>query len=142
MSTKARQDGGSAQDPPGWLMAPWTFSIKLPYDTQFIFRSLMFATRDDGSLKLLTQGPAPRHHAPVYGQAPYLPVNPSTSGGACSGLNPNVGPYCLSAMTSRGLPIWKSTLQHLAGASSSSSSGETPDRDSTKDYPMIGGNAC
>jgi hypothetical protein len=29
----------------GWLMASWTFSVKFPYDTQFIFGSVMFATR-------------------------------------------------------------------------------------------------
>jgi hypothetical protein len=47
-------------------MAPWTFSIKFPYDTQFIFRSLMFTAREDRSLELLTQGPAPKHPASVY----------------------------------------------------------------------------
>jgi hypothetical protein len=29
------------------LMAPWTFSIKFPYDTQFTFGSLMFTARED-----------------------------------------------------------------------------------------------
>jgi hypothetical protein len=45
-------------------------------------------------------------------------------------------------MTSRGLPIWKTILQPLVGASSSSSLGETTDRDSAKDYPEIRGSAC
>jgi hypothetical protein len=81
-------------------MAPWTFNIKFPYDTQFIFGSLMFAVGDDGNLELLTQGPAPRHFTLVYGISPYYPTNPSTSGGACSGLNPHAGLYYLSAMTS------------------------------------------
>jgi hypothetical protein len=134
--------GGSAQDPSGWLMAPWTFSIKFPYNTQFIFRSLMFAAGDDGSLELLTRGPASRHPMPVYGQALYLLTNPSTSGGAYSGLNPYTGPYYLSAMTSQGCQIGKTILQPSAGASSSSSSGETPVWDSAEDYPEIGGSAC
>jgi hypothetical protein len=36
-------------------MAYWTFNIKFPYDTQFIFRSLMFATGEDKNLELLTR---------------------------------------------------------------------------------------
>jgi hypothetical protein len=81
-------------------MAHWTFSIKLPYDTQFIFESMLFTVGDDGSLELLTRGPALRHPTLVYGPAPYLLVNPSTSVGACSGLNPYAEPYYLSTMTS------------------------------------------
>jgi hypothetical protein len=133
---------GSPQDPPGWLMAPWTFSIKFLYDTQFIFGSLMFTARDDGNLELLTQGPVPRHHAPVYGQAPYLLADPSTSNEGRSGLNPHVGPYYLSAMMSQEYPIRKTILQLSAGASSSSSSRATLDWDSTEDYPKIGDSAC
>jgi hypothetical protein len=53
-------------------MAPWTFNIKLPYDTEFTFGSLMFTAREDGNLELLTRGPAPKHLASVYGQVPYL----------------------------------------------------------------------
>jgi hypothetical protein len=137
-----RQERESAPDPSGWLMAPWTFNIKFLYNTQFIFGSLMFAVGEDGSLELLTQSTAPKHPASVYGQAPYLPSNPSTLGGTCSGLNPYAGSYYRSARTSRGLSIWKSILQPSAGVSSSSSSGETPDRDSAEDYPEIGGSAC
>jgi hypothetical protein len=62
-------------------MAPWTFSIKLPRGTQFIFESLMFAADEDENLRLLTQGAAPKHPAPVYGKAPYYLTDPSTSGG-------------------------------------------------------------
>jgi hypothetical protein len=40
----------------------------------------MFAAGDDGILEFITRGPAPRHLAPVYGQAPYLSANPSTFG--------------------------------------------------------------
>jgi hypothetical protein len=56
-----RQVGWSTQDPSGWLMAPWTFSVKFPYDTQFIFGLLMFATGEDGNLELLTRVLVPRH---------------------------------------------------------------------------------
>jgi hypothetical protein len=41
---------------------------------------------------VLTQGPTSKHLALVYGQAPYLSTSSSTSGRACSGLNPYVGP--------------------------------------------------
>jgi hypothetical protein len=80
-------------------MTPWMFSIKFPYDTQFIFRSLMFAIREDGNLKLLTWSLAPKYRAPIYGQAPYLPVSISTLGEACSGLNTYAGPYHRAAKT-------------------------------------------
>jgi hypothetical protein len=141
-STEVRQEWTSAQDPPGWLMTPWTFSIKFPYDTLFIFGSLMFAAGDDGSHELLTRGPAPRHLTPVYGQATYLSANPSTSGGVCSGLNSYAKPYYLFAMTSQGRPIGKTILQSSIGALSSSSSGAIHDRDPIKYYPRIGGSTC
>jgi hypothetical protein len=97
---------------------------------------------EDENLESLTWGPAPKHPASVYGKASYYPADPSTSGGAYSGLNPYVVSYYLSAMTSLGCPIGKTILQPLAGASSSSSSGARPDRDSLEDYPEIGDNAC
>jgi hypothetical protein len=81
-------------------MDPWTFNIKFPYDTQLIFGPLMFAIGDDGNLELLTQGPTPSHLALVYGISPYYPVDLSTSGRICSGLNPHAGSYYLSSMTS------------------------------------------
>jgi hypothetical protein len=43
MSTEARQEGESAQDPFGKTMTPWIFDIKFPLGTQFTFRSLTFA---------------------------------------------------------------------------------------------------
>jgi hypothetical protein len=95
---------------PGESIAPWTFNIKLSFITQFIFRSLMFAIEEDENLELLTQGLAPRHPVSVYGTTPYYPADPSTSGGAGSGLNSHAGPYYLSAMTSQGLPIGKNHL--------------------------------
>jgi hypothetical protein len=127
---------------PGESMAHWTFSIKFAYDTQFIFRCLMFVIGENGNLELLSRGPALRHPAPMYGTTPYYPTNPCMLGGAYSGLNPHVGPYYLSAMTSQGRPIGKTILQSAAGASSSSSSGATPDWDSIEDYPEIVGSVC
>jgi hypothetical protein len=127
MLTKARQVGASAQDPTGWLMAPWTFNVKFPYGTQFTFGSLMFSTREDGNLELLTRGTAPRHLVPVYGKAPYYSADLSTSGNACSGLNPYAGLYYFSTTTLQGLPIGIPIFQPSAGTSSSSSLGTSPD---------------
>jgi hypothetical protein len=98
-STEVHQEEKSAQDPSGKIMAPWTFSIKFPYDTQFTFGSLMFATGEDRNLDLITRGLAPKHLAPVYVHAPYLPICSSTSNGACLGLNLYEGPYHCSAKT-------------------------------------------
>jgi hypothetical protein len=44
-------------------MARWTFDIKFPRGTQFIFESLTFAVREDGDLKMLPPGPASEHPA-------------------------------------------------------------------------------
>jgi hypothetical protein len=137
-----RQDGESAQDPSGKIMAPWTFSVKFPYGTQFTFGSLMFVAGEDGNLELLTQGPPPKHHASVYGQAPYLLASTSTSGGACSGLNSYAGPYHLIAKTTQGLPIGAHILQPLGGTSGSSSSGASRGHDTTDDYLEIRGSTC
>jgi hypothetical protein len=123
-------------------MAPWTFSIKFPYDTQFTFRSLMFAAEDDRNLELLARGLAPKHLASVYGQAPYLPASSSTSDDAYSSLNPYAGSHYLTAMTSQGFPIGANISRPSAGTVSSSSSGVAPNRDSTEDYPEIGGSSC
>jgi hypothetical protein len=86
-------------------MEPWIFSIKFPYDTQFTFEPLMFFIGEDENLELLTRGPTPKHLESVYGQASYLPASLSTSGGACPGLNPYVGPYHRATKTTEGLPI-------------------------------------
>jgi hypothetical protein len=98
--------------------------------------------RDNGSLKLLTRASASRHPTSVYGQPPYLLAYPSTSIEVCSGLNPYARTYYISSNTSQGRPIEKTIIQPSVGASSSSSSGEAPDRDSVEDYPEIGGGAC
>jgi hypothetical protein len=120
-------------------MAPWTFNIKFPYNTQLTFESLMFAVGEDDNLELLTQDPTLKHLVPVYAQAPYLLASSSTSGGSYSGLNPYVWPYHRVAKTTQGLPIRAHTFQPSAGISSSSTSGASPYQDSTDDYPEIGG---
>jgi hypothetical protein len=118
------------------------FDIKCPYDTQFTFRSLMFATGKDGCLGLLTQGPAPKHIAPVYGQAPYLPARSCIADGACSGLNPYAGPYHRTAKTTQRILIGAPIFQPSAGTSSSSTSAMSLDQDSTDDYPEIEESIC
>jgi hypothetical protein len=93
---------------PGELLAPWTFKVKFSYGTQFLFGTLMFTIGEDGTLKLLARGPAPSHHKPIYGEAPYYPAEPRATlapGGARSGLNPYVGLYTSTAITSWGHPI-------------------------------------
>jgi hypothetical protein len=100
----------------------------------------MLAVGEDGNLELLTRGPAPRHPLPVYGQAPYLSDNPSTSGKACSGLNTYVGPYFLTIMTSQGFPIGTPIFQRST-RTTRPSSGMSLDQDSIEDYPKIGGSA-
>jgi hypothetical protein len=123
-------------------MAHWIFNIKFPYDTYFIFKSLMFATGEDENCELLTQGPAPRHPVSIYGASPYYSTDPSISGGACSGLNPHAGPYYLFAIKSQGRLIRKNSIQSSDGSSNSSSSGVTSGRDFIEDYPEIMNNAC
>jgi hypothetical protein len=141
-STEARQEEGSAQDPSGENMAPWTFDVKFPPGTQFTFGSLVFAVGEDGDLRMLPLGPAPECLAPACGQAPWLPDTSSTSGGACSGLDPFVGCYICTAKLIRGIPVVTSILQPSTGASSSSSSVASPDQDSSDDYPEIGISTC
>jgi hypothetical protein len=85
--------------------------MKFPIDTQFTFRSLMFAAGEDGDLKMLPLGPAPEHPTPTHS---------STSGGACSGLDPFIGLYIRTAKLVRDIPIVASTLRTFVGASSSS----------------------
>jgi hypothetical protein len=138
-SIETRQEEETAQDPSGKIMTPWTFSIKFSYDTQFTFESLIFAIGEDGDLELLTQGPAPKRLAPVYGQASYLLTNSSTLAGACLGLNPYTGSYHRAATTTQRIPIGAPIFQPSAGTSSSSTSTTSLDQDSTDNYPKIGG---
>jgi hypothetical protein len=97
--------GKSLKIRPGELMAPWTFEVKFPYGTQFLFGTLMFTAGEDRTIELLTHSPSPSHHELIYGEAPYYPVDPSTTlalGGTRSGLNPYAGSYAPIAMTSWG----------------------------------------
>jgi hypothetical protein len=45
-------------------MATWTFDVKFPRGTEFIFGSLMFAAGEDGDLRMLPPGEATEHTAP------------------------------------------------------------------------------
>jgi hypothetical protein len=114
-------------------MAPQTFGVKFPHDTQFTFGSLMFAVGEDGDLKMLPPGPAPEHVAPALS---------SVSGDSCSGLDRSIGLYNRTAKLVWGIPIMTSILRPLAGASSSSSFASTPDQDSSNDNSEIGTSAC
>jgi hypothetical protein len=114
-------------------MTPWSFNEKFPLSTEFTFRSLTFIAGEDGDLKMLAPGTAPEHPA----LAPS-----STSGGTCSGSDTFVGLYIRTAKLVRGIPIVTSTLRPFIGASSSSSSTSSPDRDSSSDYLEIGASAC
>jgi hypothetical protein len=114
-------------------MAPWTFDIKFPLDTQFTFGSLTFTAGEDGDLKMLPLGPASEHPAPAPS---------STSGGVCSGLDSFAGLYIHTAKLVRGIPIVVSIIRPFVGALSSSSLASSPYRDSSDDYPEIEANAC
>jgi hypothetical protein len=63
-------------------MAPCTFDVKFPHDTEFTFGSLMFIAWEDRDPKMLPPGPA----LELLALAPS-----STSGGSYSGLDPFVG---------------------------------------------------
>jgi hypothetical protein len=114
-------------------MAPWSFDVKIPRDTQFTFESLTFFAGEDGDLKMLPPGTALEHPAPTPS---------SISGNTCSGLDPFVGLYIRTTKIVWGIPILTSTLRPFIGVSSSSSSTSSPDRDSSSDYPEIGASTC
>jgi hypothetical protein len=123
-------------------MAPWTLDVKFPCDTQFTLGSLMFATVEDGNLRILPLGPALECLAPAYGQIPCFPIISSTTGSACSGLDHYEEPHICTIKIVQGIPIVMSILQPSAGASSLSSSAASPDQDSADDYPQIRGSTC
>jgi hypothetical protein len=79
---------------------------------------------------------------PVPGQAPCFLATSSTSGGACSDLDPYAWHYIYTAKLVRGISIMTSILRPSARASSSSSSVASPDQDSSDDYPEIGTSTC
>jgi hypothetical protein len=84
---------------------------------------------------MLHPGLALEHLVPVYVQAPYFSTISSTSGDACSGLNPYIGSYVRTTNLIRGIPIVTYILQPSARASSWSSSAASPDQDSADDCP-------
>jgi hypothetical protein len=106
MSTEECQKRGSAQDPSGKIMAPWTFHVKFPYDTQFTFGSLTFATGKDWNLKMLPTGSALERLASVYGQVPYFLAISSTTCGACSGLDSYTGLHIRTVKLVRGIDAY------------------------------------
>jgi hypothetical protein len=132
-STEAHQEGGSAQDLSGKIMAPWTFDVKFPCGTQLTFGLLTFAVREDGDVKMLPPGPALEHLALA---------STSVSRGSCSGSNPWAGIYIRTGKIVQGIPVVTSILRPLVGASSLSSSASTPDQNSSNSYPEIGTSAC
>jgi hypothetical protein len=77
----------------------------------------------------------------VDGQVPWSLTTSSTSGGACSSLNPFTWLYIRTVKIVQGISVVMSTLRPLVGASSSSSSAASPDQDSSDDYPDIRVNA-
>jgi hypothetical protein len=44
-------------------MAPWTFDVKFPLDTEFTLGSLTFALGEDGDLRMLPPGEETEHTA-------------------------------------------------------------------------------
>jgi hypothetical protein len=129
MLTEACHERGSTQDLSEKTMAPWTFDIKFPCDTQLTFGSLTFVAGEDRDLKMLPPGPAPEDLALA---------SLSTSSGSCSGSDHCAGSYICTTKIVRGIPVMTSILRPLAEALSSSSSTSTPDPDSSDDYLEIG----
>jgi hypothetical protein len=134
-STEAHQEGESTQDLFREIMAPTTLNVKFPLGTPFTFSSLTFVVGEDGELRMMPPGPAPR--ASGWTSSMVLATS-STSGGAYSGLDPFAGLYIRTAKIIRGILVLTSTLRPLARASSLSSSAASPDQDSSDDYPEIG----
>jgi hypothetical protein len=113
-------------------MASRMLDIKFPRDTQLTFGSLIFATGENGELKMLSPGPARGHLAPM---------SSSASGRSCVGLGRCPGSYIRTAKIIQAISVVASTLWPLVGASGSSTSTSTLDSDSVDDYPEIGASA-
>jgi hypothetical protein len=138
-----RQEGEALKIHLRELMAPWTFEAKFSYDTQFLFGSLMFTVGEDGTHVLLTRGPTPGHLQPIYGMSSYYLADPWTSSASndvCSGLNPYVESYYLTAMMPQGYPIGTPIIHPQAGTLGFVSSAASADQDSIEDYPETKGN--
>jgi hypothetical protein len=87
-------------------------------------------------------GSALERITPAHGQDPWSSATSSTSGGACSGLDPFTWLYIRTAKLLRGILVVTYILRPLAGASSSSSSAASPKPDSSDDYSEIEVGAC
>jgi hypothetical protein len=118
------------------------YDVEFSLDTQFTFGSLTFAARKDGELRIPPPGPTPERRAPTDGQASWLLTTSSTSGGACSDLEPFAGFYIRTIKNIRGIPVVTSILRSLDEASSLSSLTASPDPDASDDYPEIEISAC
>jgi hypothetical protein len=75
-------------------MAPWTFNVKFPRGTEFTFRPLTFAAREDGDLRMLPPGEATEHTAPS-----------SASSGTQEDLDFFDGLYIRTVKLVRGIPV-------------------------------------
>jgi hypothetical protein len=91
---------------------------------------------------MLPLGPAPERLVLAHGQAPCSQIDLSTSGSACTSLDPFAGRYIHTAKLVQGIPLVTSILRQSARASSSSSSAASPDQDSSDDYPEIEMGTC
>jgi hypothetical protein len=114
------------------------FDVMFPPGTQFTFGSLTFAVGEDGDLRMLPLGTAPERLASADGQAPWSLMTSSTSGGACSCLDPFVELYIRTANIVWGISVMMFSLRPLARALSLSSSIASPDQYLSDDYPEIG----
>jgi hypothetical protein len=112
-------------------MAPWTFDVKFPRGTEFTFRSLTFATGEDGDLRMLPLGKAIEHTAPSL-----------ASSGTQADSDFFDEPYIRMVKLVRGIPVVMTILQPCAGALSSSSSALSSDQGSSEDYPEIRVSTC
>jgi hypothetical protein len=101
MSTEARQEGANAHDLSRKIMAPWTFNVKFPRDTQLAFGSLTFAAEEDENLKMLPPGPAPECLALA---------SSSASGSSCSSSDPCTEIYICTTKIVQGILIMTSML--------------------------------
>jgi hypothetical protein len=112
-------------------MAPWTFDIKFPRDTEFTFESLTFAAGEDGDLRMLPPGEAAEHIAP-------------SSASRETQVESDLfdGPYIHTVKLVRGIPVVTTILRPCVGASSSSSSSLSSDQGSSEDYLEIRVNSC
>jgi hypothetical protein len=113
-------------------MTSKTFDVKFPCGTQLTFGSLTFAVGEDGDLKMLPPGPAPKHLALA---------SSSASGRSYLGSDPCAGTYIRIVKIVWGIPVVTS-IRSLAGASRSSMSASIPDPNSSDNYPEIEASAC